>query len=48
MFGLVLEFLTGRDSYQVSLVRGLAANNCEEMFKIQVALVANSTTCVPV
>ena len=41
---LVLKFLTDSDCCQVSLVRGLGTNNCERMFKIYVALIADSTT----
>ena len=41
MLELVVKFLTNRDSNRVSIVRGLATNTCEKMFKIQVVLVAN-------
>ena len=44
VFGLVLKFLSDTDSYQVSLVRGLATNNRERMLEICVALVANPKT----
>ena len=40
-FGLVLNFLTVRDSYLVGLVQGLVTNR---MFKIHAALVVKSLT----